>query len=92
MSVRPVQTKFHIKRGDTVQVIRGEASGQQGKVLQVMRASSRAVVEGFEADVVALSLTTFGRSLTAATVTAIVTWPKAPLWSVTRTPSESGPL
>lgn len=46
MSVRPVQKKFHIKRGDIVQVIRGEQNGQQGKVLQVMRGTSRAVVEG----------------------------------------------
>jgi len=46
MSVRPVQRKFHIKRGDIVQVIRGEDSGKQGKVLQVLRQTSRAVVEG----------------------------------------------
>ena len=46
MSVRPVQKKFHIKRGDIVQVIRGEDSGKQGKVLQVLRQTSRAVVEG----------------------------------------------
>ncbi len=49
-------------------------------------------VTGVFCGVVALSFTAFGASLTAATVTAIVTWPKAPLWSVTRTPSESGPL
>ena len=46
MSERPVQRKFHIKRGDIVQVIRGESGGQQGKVLQVLRSSGRAVVEG----------------------------------------------
>jgi large subunit ribosomal protein L24 len=45
MSVRPVQQKFHIKRGDIVQVIRGEERGKQGKVLQVLRPSARAVVE-----------------------------------------------
>jgi large subunit ribosomal protein L24 len=46
MSDRPVQKKFHVKRGDLVQVIRGEQNGKQGKVLQVMRESARAVVEG----------------------------------------------
>lgn len=38
--------KFHVKRGDVVQVIRGDAKGQKGKVLQIVRGTGRAVVEG----------------------------------------------
>ena len=38
--------KFHIKRGDTVQVNSGEYKGQQGRVLEVLRKSNKAIVEG----------------------------------------------
>ena len=38
--------KIHIKRGDTVKVIAGDAKGQQGKVLQVFVDKYRAIVEG----------------------------------------------
>lgn len=38
--------KIHIKKGDTVKVIAGEAKGQQGKVLQVFVDKYRAIVEG----------------------------------------------
>ena len=41
-----IPVKFHVKRGDVVQVIRGEAKGQKGKVLQVLRGSGKAIVEG----------------------------------------------
>ncbi len=37
---------FHIKRHDTVVVISGSHRGKQGKVLQILPAKSRAVVEG----------------------------------------------
>ncbi len=37
---------FHIKRNDTVVVISGAHRGKQGKVLQILPAKSRAVVEG----------------------------------------------
>ncbi len=37
---------FHIKRNDTVVVIAGSHRGKQGKVLQLLPAKSRAVVEG----------------------------------------------
>ena len=38
--------KSHIKKGDTVFVISGEYKDQQGRVLEVMRKSQRAIVEG----------------------------------------------
>lgn len=38
--------KLHIKKGDMVQVIAGDSKGQQGKVLEVQVAKSRAIVEG----------------------------------------------
>ena len=38
--------KFHIKRGDTVHVNAGEYKGQQGRVLEVIRKDSKAIVEG----------------------------------------------
>lgn len=37
---------MHIKKGDTVIVITGESKGQQGRVLEVIRAKDRAIVEG----------------------------------------------
>lgn len=41
-----MQTKLHIKKGDTVKVIAGDSIGQEGKVLEIDRASLRAIVEG----------------------------------------------
>ncbi|MCC6253241.1 MAG: 50S ribosomal protein L24 [Bacteroidia bacterium] len=41
-----MQVKTHIKKGDTVKVIAGDAKGQQGKVLVVDRSKMRAIVEG----------------------------------------------
>ena len=38
--------KLHIKKGDTVRVIAGDSKGQEGKVLKVEVAKSRAYVEG----------------------------------------------
>lgn len=38
--------KFHIKRNDTVVVIAGSHKGKSGKVLRLLPAKSRAVVEG----------------------------------------------
>ena len=38
--------KFHIKRNDQVVVIAGSHKGKQGKVLQILPAKQRAVVEG----------------------------------------------
>ena len=41
-----MRKKLHIKKGDTVKVIAGESNGQQGKVLEVIVDSQRAIVEG----------------------------------------------
>ncbi|MEA3443954.1 MAG: 50S ribosomal protein L24 [Bacteroidota bacterium] len=38
--------KLHIKKGDQVIVISGEYKGQQGKILEVIPAKRRAIVEG----------------------------------------------
>ena len=38
--------KLHIKKGDTVYVITGEYKDQQGRVLEVLKSKSRAIVEG----------------------------------------------
>lgn len=39
------QPKLKIKKGDTVKVIAGESKGQEGKVLEVMLASRKVIVE-----------------------------------------------
>ena len=41
-----MQKKLHIKKGDTVLVITGDHKGQKGRVLEVIRKSDRAIVEG----------------------------------------------
>ena len=41
-----MQKKLHIKKGDTVVVVTGNSKGQKGKVLEVIRDSERAIVEG----------------------------------------------
>lgn len=41
-----VQTKFHVKRGDTVEVTTGNHKGATGKVLEIRRAKSQVVIEG----------------------------------------------
>lgn len=38
--------KFHIHRGDTVQVISGNHRGATGKVLNIVAAKSQVIVEG----------------------------------------------
>lgn len=40
------KVKLHIKKGDTVKVISGDDKGKTGKVLKVLVADSRALVEG----------------------------------------------
>jgi large subunit ribosomal protein L24 len=39
-------SKLHIKKGDTAKVIAGNSKGQEGKVIEVLIAKSRALVEG----------------------------------------------
>jgi large subunit ribosomal protein L24 len=41
-----MQTKLHIKKGDTVIVNAGDDKGKQGRVLEVDREKNRAIVEG----------------------------------------------
>lgn len=40
------RSKFHVRRGDTVQVISGNHRGATGKVLQVLPAKSQVIIEG----------------------------------------------
>ena len=41
-----MQKKLHIKKGDKVVVIAGNYNGHEGKVLEVIRATDKAIVEG----------------------------------------------
>jgi large subunit ribosomal protein L24 len=41
-----MQEKLHIKKGDTVMVIAGDDLGSKGRVLEIIRKSKRAIVEG----------------------------------------------
>ncbi len=41
-----MQKKLHIKKSDTVFVNSGEYKGQKGRVLEVIRSTNRAIVEG----------------------------------------------
>lgn len=41
-----MQQKLHIKKGDTVFVNAGNFKGQKGRVLEVIRSTNRALVEG----------------------------------------------
>ena len=41
-----MQSKLHIKKGDTVKVLAGDSKGQQGKVLEVFIDKKKAIVEG----------------------------------------------
>ena len=39
-------SKLHIRKGDTVKVIAGNSKGSEGKVIEVLIAKTRAIVEG----------------------------------------------
>ena len=39
-------SKLHIKKGDSVKVIAGNSKGSEGKVIEVLIAKNRAIVEG----------------------------------------------
>ncbi len=41
-----MQKKFKIKKGDTVVVLSGNSKSQKGKVLEIIRDTDRAIVEG----------------------------------------------
>ena len=44
--IKTMQRKLHIKKGDTVVVIAGNYKTKEGKVLEVIRATEKAIVEG----------------------------------------------
>ncbi len=41
----PRTKKFRIKKGDTVEVVQGKENGKRGKVMRVMAAEERVVIE-----------------------------------------------
>jgi len=41
-----MQMKLHIKVGDTVKILSGESTGQEGKIVSIDKKKLRAVVEG----------------------------------------------
>ncbi len=43
---RKSNTKFHVRGGDNVKVIAGNAKGQSGKIVQMLIEKERAIVEG----------------------------------------------
>ncbi len=40
------KSTFHVRRGDTVQVISGNHRGSSGKILQLIPAKSQVIIEG----------------------------------------------
>lgn len=40
------QQKLHVKKGDMVQVIAGDEKGKKGRIIRIITATNRAVVEG----------------------------------------------
>jgi large subunit ribosomal protein L24 len=40
------KAKFHVKRGDTVQVISGNHRGSSGRILQVLPGKAQIIIEG----------------------------------------------
>ena len=40
------KAKFHVKRGDTVQVISGNHRGSSGRILQVLPETAQVIIEG----------------------------------------------
>ncbi len=44
--IKKAQTTFHVKRGDTVEVIAGNHKGSTGKVIEVIRPKAQVLVEG----------------------------------------------
>ena len=41
-----MNNKIHIRKGDTVLVIAGNSRGKKGRVLEILRAKNKAIVEG----------------------------------------------
>lgn len=45
-SINALRANLHVSKGDTVQVMRGDDRGKEGKVLRVFRKNGRVLVEG----------------------------------------------
>ena len=45
-AINAERVKFHVTKGDTVRVLRGDDKGKEGKVLRVLPKTGRVVVEG----------------------------------------------
>jgi len=45
-AITPVRKKFHVRRGDVVEVISGNYRGASGKVLQVLTKKEQVLIEG----------------------------------------------
>jgi large subunit ribosomal protein L24 len=43
---KPLQKKFHVKKGDEVVVISGAERGKRGRIIAVLRKKQRVIVEG----------------------------------------------
>lgn len=41
-----MQKKLHVKKGDTVVVLTGNSKGSKGRILEVIRKTDKAIVEG----------------------------------------------
>ena len=41
-----IKAKFHVKRGDTVQVVSGNHRGSSGRILQVLPEKAQVIIEG----------------------------------------------
>jgi large subunit ribosomal protein L24 len=41
-----MSSKYHVRKGDTVKVLTGNDKGKEGKVLEVITAKNRVIVEG----------------------------------------------
>ncbi|HEX4083717.1 MAG TPA: 50S ribosomal protein L24 [Chthoniobacteraceae bacterium] len=39
-------TRFHVKRGDTVEVVSGNSKGATGKILQIIAGKQQVLIEG----------------------------------------------
>jgi large subunit ribosomal protein L24 len=44
-NIKP-QSKFHVRKDDTVEVISGSHSGSKGRILQILTKRNRVVIEG----------------------------------------------
>ena len=60
------QPKLHIRKGDIVKVIAGDSKGSQGRVPEVLSATRKVLVEGYE-----LFFSAFTRLVSSVLIMAI---------------------